>query len=151
MVSGTHTILISLGIQKWEWYGNSMPRVRGSMSLGVPESPTDWMDLVGLLVEFFCWNWMDNTATLRFFRMCIIFWMVGWTVFEMSAFCGRCFWVAINLPNFYFERDDDGDIQSSVTNSLVKVPSPFRIAAASRTGSTTLIHPIPFELTPWDR
>ena len=38
MVSGTHTIPISLGIRKWEWYGNSMGPAyhKGVPLLGVP-------------------------------------------------------------------------------------------------------------------
>ena len=40
MVRGTHTILISLGIRTWEWYGNSMEGTQGVPFLGVPEIPT---------------------------------------------------------------------------------------------------------------
>ena len=37
MVGGTHIGPISLGIRKWEWYGDSMGK--GVPFLGVPQNP----------------------------------------------------------------------------------------------------------------
>ena len=65
MGSGTHTMgPISLGIRKWEWYGNSMGPAyhKGVPLLAVPENPIDNIRIpMGLLCFFLpttgmsCW------------------------------------------------------------------------------------------------